>query len=280
MAGSTLVNGEACDSIALADRGLAYGDGLFETIALTEGRPELLQAHLARLRAGALRLGLPAPTDAVWLADLQRLTKTSDRQRQVLKLTLTRGVGGRGYAPPELPVATRILQIFDWQSPPDSHRSRGVTVHLCDTRLGINPTLAGLKHLNRLEQVLAARETAVASADEGLMLDCEGRLVEGVRTNVFLVLDGALHTPALQRCGIRGVMRDFLIEGAHRIGLPVQEGDYDVDTVRRASEIFLCNSLIGIWPVRALAGPLERTFRVGPVTQCLQAWLDAQVLTE
>ena len=280
MAGGVLVNGEVHDCIPSSDRGLAYGDGLFETIALREGRPTLWQAHLARLTAGAAQLGIPMPDPAVWCADLAQVLPAEPVQRMVLKLTLTRGSAGRGYAPPADANPTRILQLFDWPAWPADHAEAGITARVCSTRLGLNPALAGVKHLNRLEQVLAARETAAAGVDEGLMLDSDGRLVEGVRTNVFLVADGVLLTPGLHRCGIRGVMRDCLMAGAGELGIPVSEEDCQPALLQRASEIFVCNSLIGLWPIRTIKELGRPSLAPGPVTRSLQAWLGAKDLTQ
>lgn len=279
MAGSVLVNGEAHVGVAADDRGLCYGDGLFETVALRRGNPLLWGAHLERLSAGAALLGLPSPDAAVWSADLSRLLPPEPAERLVLKLMLTRGSGGRGYAPPPNPAPTRILQLFEWPDWPDSNARTGIAAHVCATRLGCNPTLAGLKHLNRLEQVLAAREVGEAGVDEGLMLDGEGRLVEGVRTNLFMVVDGELLTPTLRRCGVRGVMRDCVLEGARELRVPFRETDCDPAWLARATEIFVCNSLIGLWPVRSIAGLRTQLAAPGDLTRQLQAWLGAKNLT-
>ena len=274
MAGSFLVNGEAGKSLEPVDRGLAYGDGLFETIAVRSGRILGWKAHLARLDEGAARLGIPSPDASLWEADLAKLLPDEPLERQVLKLTLTRGSGGRGYAPPAVPSPTRILQLSDWPAWPAAHAESGIVARVCTTRLGINPSLAGLKHLNRLEQVLGAQETTAAGADEGLMLDCEGRLVEGVRTNLFLVINDELVTPALSRCGVRGVMRDTLLGAARELGISCREEDCSPALLACASEMFVCNSLIGLWPVRVVQGWSTPNLVPGPVARRLQGWLE------
>ena len=274
MAGRFLVDGEAQTAIDPGDRGLSYGDGLFETVAVRLGQPLRWKSHLTRLGEGATRLGIPMPAVGLWEADLARLLGAATPERVVLKLILTRGVGGRGYAPPAAPKPTRIVHLSDWPTWPGTHAETGIVVRLCATRLGINPTLAGVKHLNRLEQVLAARELAATGADEGLMLDCDGRLIEGVRTNVFMVVEDRLVTPSLSRCGVRGVMRDALIGAAQELGIPILEQDCDPTLLAHASELFVCNSLIGLWPVRAIQGWSTPSLSAGPVTRRLQAWLE------
>ena len=273
MAGSFLVNGEAVTAIEPDDRGLAYGDGLFETIAVRHSKPLRWHAHLERLAEGAAQLGIASPVADAWESDAARLLSAASQERQVLKLTLTRGGGGRGYAPHSASTPTRVAQLTDWPAWPASHAETGVVVRVCNIRLGINPALAGLKHLNRLEQVLAARETLEAGVDEGLMLDSDGRLVEGVRTNLLLVVDGTLVAPTLSRCGVRGVMREMLLTGARALGIPTLETDCEPALLARASEVLLCNSLIGIWPVRAVQGLPNTALAPGAVTRRLQAWL-------
>src|SRR5690606_31058408 len=137
------------------------------------------------------------------------------------------------------------------------------------TRLAEQPLLAGLKHLNRLEQVLARAEWQDTRYAEGLLCDVSGRIVEGVFSNLFLVRGGVLQTPALTRCGVAGVMRAELLEYAASLGVPCAVGDYERADLLVADEIFVCNSLYGVWPVRRFAG---RDWPVGPLTRTLQAF--------
>lgn len=255
-----LVNGTPADAIGAGDRGLHYGDGLFETFAVRDGRPLCWEAHLARLSAGCRRLRLPQP-------DADRLREEARRLCDgvvigVLKLIVTRGTGGRGYAAPATVQPTRILLRYPWPAHPPEYGETGVRVRVCDTRLGGNPALAGIKHLNRLEQVLARREWDEPDIAEGLMLDEGGRVVEGTMTNLFMVSRGRLLTPSLERSGIAGIMRQLILGEAAAVGLPAGEASLGLDELQAADEIFLSNSVIGIWPVRELAG---RVFKVGPV---------------
>ena len=181
---------------------------------------------------------------------------------------LTRGDSLRGYAADPAGVARRILQGGALPAYPAAHADQGVVLFPCVTRLSEQPLLAGLKHLNRLEQVLARAEWQGAECAEGLMRDSSGRVIEGVYSNLFLVVDGGLVTADLSRCGVSGVMRAEILQQAQLLGLSVELRDVSFDELLDADEVFLCNSLYGIWPVRALQ---ERHWSVGPLTRKLQA---------
>ncbi len=244
-----LVDGEARDTLSLQDRGLHYGDGLFETVAVIDGRMPLWERHMARLCRDAPRLGLPPPDPALLAAEARRLC--AGTARGVLKIILTRGPG-RGYAPPPQARPTRILCRYPWPAYPESHRREGVRVRVCRMRLGENPRLAGIKHLNRLEQVLARSEWRDPDIAEGLLLDQQGRVIEGTQSNVFAVRKGCLLTPDLSRCGVAGVMRAWILEEARSAGIPCEVRDLPLEELLAAEEVFLCNSVAGIWPVRRI----------------------------
>ncbi len=258
------VDGRPASSLSLGDRGLAYGDGLFETIAVRAGEPRLLARHLARLEEGCRRLAIPLEMDEV----AEELLAFSTALGQgVAKLIVTRGEGRRGYAAPRPTRPVRILQGSPAVSYPERHAQEGIALFPCATRLAEQPALAGLKHLNRLEQVLARNEWQGEEA-EGLMRDGGGRVIEGVYSNLFLARDGVLSTADLSRCGVAGVMRAELLDQAERLGIPVAVRDIAYDELLQADEVFLCNSQYGVWPVRALAG---HHWPVGPLTRKLQA---------
>ncbi|QKT04841.1 aminodeoxychorismate lyase [Ectothiorhodospiraceae bacterium 2226] len=264
------VDGEPAAALLATDRGLHYGDGLFETLAVHDGRIRHLARHLARLSHGASCLDLPPPDRDTLRAELTQAAE--GYERAVLKLLYTAGSGGRGYCRPAQPVARRILLRYPWPAAASAAaQAEGVRVRLCQTRLAGQPRLAGLKHLNRLEYVLASRELAAEGGEpaaEGLLLDGEGTLVEGTRSNLFLVRGGGLLTPRLERCGVAGIARAVLMECAAALGLPCEERRLDLDDLAQAEEVFVCNSIIGIWPVRAWD---DHRYLVGPVTRRLQA---------
>ncbi|MGK9064421.1 aminodeoxychorismate lyase [Stutzerimonas chloritidismutans] len=260
------VNGQPSAGVPVQDRGLAYGDGLFETIRVLGKQPRLFERHLARLAAGCERLGITI--DRSVLAR-EVLAFSSQLESGVVKVIVTRGDGQRGYAPPSLDAsARRILLGAPAPAYPAEHACSGIRLHACAVRLAEQPALAGLKHLNRLEQVMARAEWSDASFAEGLMRDTSGRVIEGVFSNLFLVEPSGLITPALHRCGVEGVMRAELIERARRDGIAVRIEDVTFSRLLAAEEVFFCNSLYGIWPVVALEG---HRWPLGPLTRKLQA---------
>ena len=259
------IDGRPATDLPLGDRGLAYGDGLFETIAVRGGRAVLLPRHLARLGEGLRRLAIELDL-ATLETELQAFF--AELGDGVAKLMITRGDGLRGYAPPQPSAPRRILLGNPLPDYPIANAEQGVCLYPCATRLAEQPLLAGLKHLNRLEQVLARGEWQDAACAEGLMRDQSGRVVEAVFSNLFLVSDGVLHTADLSRCGVAGVMRAEVLEQAERQGIPCVVRDIAFAELLAADEVFLCNSLYGIWPVRGLAG---HRWPVGALTRKLQA---------
>ena len=236
------VDGVESDVIDIADRGLAYGDGLFETFRVINERPLWWDRHLARLQRGAQVLGieLPNPTRM----HIEALNCCEGAADGVLKLILTRGSSGRGYRPGD-GSPTRILSLH-----PSPTRQDSITAIRCEARLATQPLLAGFKHLNRLEQVLAARECQQANVDEGLLFDGDGRLVSAVAGNVFLLRDGEWLTPTIDRCGVAGICREWLLENL----ASCRETALSDDDVKAAEAVFVCNSVRGILPVSELDG--------------------------
>lgn len=261
------INGSEGACIDPADRGLAYGDGLFETLRIEQGRPLFLEQHLSRLFNSCLYFGL-AP-------DTEKLHQDFSRFLQVCpvfcvaKIMVTRGVSGRGYLPDAAALPTVIFSAHAQAGHPDDFALEGVVAGLCVQRLGQQPMLAGHKHLNRLEQVLLRRELVGLGVEEALVCDPDGHVVEGVFNNVFLVRAGVLHTPRIETAGIRGVMRALVMEQARVGDIHVQEGHYQPDDFLDADEVFFCNSVNGIWPVRRL---FDRHWCPGPLTRQLQGF--------
>jgi len=189
-----------------------------------------------------------------------------DVSQAVLKIIITRGPGGRGYRPDETSTATRIVGLLPWPDYPEQYSTEGVSLRFCETRLGVNPALAGIKHLNRLEQILASREWQDTEYAEGLMLDQQGNIVEGTRTNLFMIKDGKLTTPDLSQCGVAGIMRANILELACRLGLQNEITTINSEQLLQSDEVFVTNSLIGLWPVNRIE---QNDYRIGPVTRQL-----------
>jgi 4-amino-4-deoxychorismate lyase len=266
-----LINGESKDYIEISDRGFQYGDGLFETIEVSDGRAVFLERHLERLTSGCLRLYIPVPDTKLLSLEAKELCRQSPFRRAVLKIIITRGSGGRGYRQPDVMQPTRVLSLHAYPDYPETYQKQGIVVRLCATRLGLNPTLAGIKHLNRLEQVMARAEWNHPAIQEGLMLDVNGHVIEGTMTNLFYVKNHVLYTAALAQSGVAGIMRGIIIALSAEQGVPVIEHIFSKSEFLLADEVFVCNSVIGIWPVKQI----EAThFSVGPITQNMQVRLD------
>lgn len=246
-----LIDGRPGDALPVSDRLLHYGDGLFETIAVFHGRPCLWQRHLDRLASGCRRLDIPMPDAALLAEEAARLCRGVERG--VLKLVISRGSGGRGYRPPVVAQPRRILALHPWPDYPAAAWEEGVQLRWCDTPLGLNPALAGLKHCNRLEQVLARAEWDDPAIAEGLMCDVRGQVIEGTMSNLFVLSDGRLLTPSLDHCGVAGVARALVLEVASATGMPCEQRVLTRDAVQQADALLLSNALIGLWPVRRLA---------------------------
>lgn len=228
------------------DRGLAYGDGLFETMSVRAGGIERLALHLDRLREGCARLELPVPAEAELE---QRIAESAAGiERGTLKLILTRGIGPRGFTPPAAAVPSVILLPEARYSAPVS----GISVTMLGTRLGENEKLAGIKHLNRLEQVLGRLELGRLGADEGLMSSTGGTVIGGTSRNLFAVFGDRVVTPAVDRAGIAGVMRRAVLEQCAALGIEAAEATLAPADLLRADELFMTNALVGIQSVARL----------------------------
>lgn len=256
---ATWHNGQRVDALpplAADNRGLAYGDGLFETMAVREGRVLLRERHLGRLAAGLARLGIAAPPADALAATLE--AAAAGKGTACLKLIVTRGAGARGYTPSTDAPTDWLLQRLPW-SPPAAGRPPAV-LRTSSVRLALQPLLAGLKHLNRLEQVLARREFPAPVHDEAVQLDAEGRVACATAANLFCLREGRLLTPRVDRCGVAGVMRaEVLALAATGVVPPADEADLLPADVHAADEVFLTSALRGAWPVAMLDGrPLSQ----------------------
>jgi 4-amino-4-deoxychorismate lyase len=263
------VDGRETHDVSVLERGLHYGDGLFETIACLGGQPRFLERHLERLAGGCVRLAIPFSDFAGLGREVRALA--SGPSRAIVKVLITRGAAvTRGYASSGGEHATRITLRYAWPADDPLLGERGVRVRIATLRLGENPALAGLKHCNRLEQVLARAEWNDPDVSESLLFSSSGALVSGTMSNVFLVRDAALLTPRLDRCGVAGVMRAVVLVAAAAAGITAAERVLVAADLDTAQEIFLTSALTGIRPVRELQG---RALTVGPVTRRLQAEL-------
>ncbi|MDE2348796.1 MAG: aminodeoxychorismate lyase [Gammaproteobacteria bacterium] len=250
------INGKVRSRVDWRDRGLQYGDGLFETMRVRRGAVRLLDYHLERLAAGCARLGLPLPDAALLRREIRRAAALADEA--VVKLIVTRGIGVRGYRPTGRERPTRIVSVQPLGSRAAAAPPPAWTLRLCRTRLGWNEALAGLKTLNRLESVLARAEWRGSAVAEGLMLDADEHVVCGTMSNLFIRRGRILATPSLDRCGVAGVMRRFVLASARSAGLRPQERHLRIADLNAAEEVFMTNAVVGVMPVAEIrAGSLR-----------------------
>lgn len=263
---TSLVDGKPQESIPVTDRGLLYGDHLFETIAFVGEHAPLWGLHMARLVRDAARLLIPAPDPELLATECARLT---DKQsRCVLRLALTRGSGGQAYQPPADPAPRRIILRRAWPQQLAAQRERGLKLQTSAVRLTASAHLGGIKHGNRLEQVLAAEYARRDGVDEAIMLDQHGHLTETIAGNLVVVIDGQALTPQIDGAGVEGVGLQALGKWLNQAP---KRATLDVDCLRQADEIMVINSVAGIRPVRMLDG---RALDIGPVCRRWQQLWD------
>lgn len=263
-----LVNGEISTFVDSTNRGLNYADGIFETLSVHNGRPRRWQAHMDRLGVGCERLGLVMPPQAILLREVQ--TVSAGLADAVVKIVLTRDGQGRGYMPEVNCTCTRIVSSHQFPEGTLELAREGIKARICELRLAIQPALGGIKHLNRLEQVLASAELREAGVAEGILLDQENHVISAIAANIFLVMEDRLLTPRLDRCGVRGVLRQQILLG---FGARCEQRRILVDMLHEADEVFICNTVRGIVPIIAID---SQQFKIGPVTRELQTWLLAE----
>jgi 4-amino-4-deoxychorismate lyase len=267
----TWIDGVPADTLPADDRGLHYGDGLFETLIVRAGSVRFLEAHLTRLASGCRRLGIGFDAMATLRADIATAVSLAPREA-VLKIIVTRGSAiRRGYAPEGHEVARRILSSWPASTMPATPAA-GVDLCLSTHRLDANPLLAGIKHLNRLVNVMAAAEASKAACFDGVMLDGAGRVISGAMSNVFIVRGDRVMTPRVDQCGVAGVMRAVVLRECASLGIGVVETDLSPEDLFAADEAFITNVRIGVVPVRRVG---EHSFRMNTLARRLGTHIEA-----
>ena len=272
-------NGTPVDSIPIDDRAVQYGDGLFETVAIRAGKPRLFDLHLKRLEAGCAALGIEMPAAGALENNLASAIQESQETpaHSVAKILVSSGVSQRGYGRKQPSPASVVIGVFPSRPVAAASYREGVDTILCTTRLAVHSATAGLKSLNRIEQVLGRSQCLTSNAFEGLMLDAEERLICGTMSNVFITVDKTIVTPSLDRCGVEGVMRSFAIQSLAAEGIEVSVRDVALDEFRGCDEVFLTNSQFGALPVRQCDG---NTLVPGRLTREVIAILARNGITE
>ena len=255
---------------ACKDRGLAYGDGVFETVAVTNGCLEHWDAHIERLQSGLCTLSIDAPKAGFWEECKQQ---AGQYKKAVFKIIATRLSGGRGYSPGEEVLSSCHMRVFVYPYPSrwdDGQQS--ISLALCKTIIHEHPSLIGLKHLNRLANVLASKELIDLPQQEGVMLNMNGDILEGISSNIFWVAEGVLYTPDLSSGGVCGVAREWIMQN-----FEVKTGVFKLMSLIRADEVFVCNSIQGVVAVRSLDNTHWKI--PGLLTQKIsQAWSAGKIL--
>jgi len=252
---TSLINGSFDQTISAVDRGFSYGDGVFRTMKIKGGQPISWPFHYQKLVADCAAIGIVCPSAELLMSDIQLLfpiNEFDDGLVQVVKIIITRGEGERGYAPPAVTIPTRVLIKSNMPSYADAHYTQGVRLHICDTRLALQPKLAGIKHLNRLENVLARMEWRDESVFDGLMLDQNDHVIECTMSNIFARVGQTLYTPDLSQCGVAGITRQHILGLESLLGLTAHETTISLQELLNADEVIICNSLYGAFQVAAI----------------------------
>ncbi len=249
---NSIVNGELTLKISIQDRGFNYGDGLFETIAMLNRQPLFWVEHYQRLLKGCNVLGIHCPTEQKLKYDIEKLAQLSPNvSAAVVKIIVTRGNSERGYQYDDNLVPNVVVSLSTYPSYPSRYWSEGIKIKACETRLSTQKRLAGLKHLNRLEQIVARQEWK-NEYQEGLMADVAGNIIEGVMSNIFVIKDNVVHTPVIINAGVNGIMRNIILKLCEANGIMVTVDEISFEQVLDADEVFLTNSIMGVWPVKKI----------------------------
>jgi len=264
------VNGVLQQTIGLSDRSFQYGDGCFTTMLTVEGMIEHFPLHKERVDACLSALSI-SPVD--WELVTSWLEQAVLKQGKAgVKLHVSRGEGGRGYSGQSVVSPNITISTFTYPEHYHQITRDGISLGVCQQRLGLSPLLAGHKHNNRLEQILLKAELDSQGLLDGVALDIEGNVVETTMANLFWVVDGELFTPDLSLSGVSGVMRKVVLGYALENKLTVNIGRYPLAHLENADEVFICNSILGVAPVIKLR---QQTFEIGSLTKSLQGTLNS-----
>lgn len=262
-----LINGKPGNVLTPLDRGFAYGDGVFRTIPVIDAVPQCWEQHYRKLSEDCNALGIVCPAAEIVYEDIAQLNRSI--ASSATKVIITRGESARGYAVPALAQPTRAVIRSEMPDYPPHYFTEGVHLHLCQLRLGFQPRLAGVKHLNRLENVLARMEWVDTHLADGMLLDPDGNVIECTMSNLFVREGEVLLTPDLSQCGVAGVTRQRIIDVSGALGFGIMVTKIPLERMLAADEAVICNSLYGVWEVRQLGsrhwprGTLAETLRKG-----------------
>jgi len=263
-----LVNGVQQNYIDIENRGLAYGDGLFTTAKIQNGHIQYFTAHIERLLSGCKKLGIAPPSREELINELSTVAK--NYSLAVLKVMITACSGGRGYARAKRNEHDLIIMVHDFPKHYDAQASTGIKLGISKQQLGVNPMLAGLKHLNRLEQVLLRQELTSRADDDLLVTNINNEVIEATSANVFLFLRGKLHTPDINQSGVNGIMRQAILQRyPETIVKP-----FTLAELTKVEAMFICNCVMGVMPVATFNG---RDLTMSPVQDVRNSMKEANM---
>ena len=272
-----LINGSFDHVISPFDRGFAYGDGVFRTMKMVDGLPENWPLHYQKLVADCAVINIVCPSAELLMSDLQQLfspIRLPEDQVAIAKIIITRGEGSRGYTPPAITAPMRVVTKSAMPQYPEIRFSEGVSLTVCETHLASQAKLAGIKHLNRLENVLARMEWTdthmTNGIADGIMLDSADHVIECTSANIFALFGDTLMTPSLHQCGVAGITRQRIIDLAYTLSLKAKIEVIDLPTLLSADEVIICNSLYGAWQVKGIQ---EKAIKTGVLAANIRAAL-------
>ena len=258
------VNGKISKTIDVRDRSVQYGDGVFETIAVKEKSLKFWKEHYQRLNKGCKVLQIKCPPEIFLKKEINKFLRKTKKEKLVLKIIISRGVGGRGYNPPRNTKPTRILGIYDWPNYPLKNFTKGIQMNICKTRISDQPTLSEIKHLNKLEQIIARLEWQSKAISESIMLDSNDNVIEGTMSNFFGVKENVFYTSTIKFAGIEGIMRGVILKLLKKNKKKYIIKKITLKEFLKFDEIFMCNSIFGIWPVIKIS---KKNFSFGKKTK-------------
>ena len=252
-----LVNGSFDQAISPFDRGFSYGDGIFRTLKIVNGLPQHWPQHYQKLVADCAVIGIVCPSAELLMSDFLQLfvidatfNEVTTDKVAVAKIIITRGESKRGYAPPAITTPMRVILKSAMRQYSDVNYAEGVRLHVCETKLAAQPKLAGIKHLNRLENVMAHMEWQDETHFDGLMLDQQDNVIECTMSNIFARFNDTLVTPDLSQCGVAGITRQAIIGLSDPLKLKIEITQLSLQRLIEADEVIICNSLYGAFQVR------------------------------
>ena len=263
-----LINGNSNYTISPLDRGFAYGDGIFRTLIMREGQPENWPLHYQKLVADCAAINIVCPSAEILMSDLAQLFLPTETA--VAKIIITRGEGERGYAPPAITAPMRVVLKTAMPNYPKSYSAQGVNLHVCKTQLAAQPLLAGVKHLNRLENVLARMEWTDPTIADGIMLDHQNNVIECTAANIFARFNDTLITPDLSQCGIAGITRQRIIEHSKLWSLKIEINQINLEQLLSADEVIISSSLFTAWQVQHI---LHKNWQPSPLANNIRKTL-------